>query len=148
MIERYVHISRRNIIVLLSLVGSLLMPGVAEADQLVGAIGNSSRWGSSWMDFGQAEDFHAGQTLKITLKSGGATHVLVRLLPVNASPDDPVGIVRNQIYPVSAGVVTVVLDQDYPGTKQISVHGGQQAWNFSLGAGNGPAVIVAIERLP
>ena len=97
------------------------------------------------MDFGEAANFRAGEKLKITLKQDGANHVLVRLLPFGASPDEPIGIIGNQPIAVQDGIVMVTLDKNYNNIKQLSVHGGEQAWQFSLGAGNGPAEIISVE---
>jgi hypothetical protein len=120
-------------------------PTAAFAEMLNGNIGASAEWGSSWMDFGQAANFIAGEKLKITLKRGGAQRVLVRLLPYGTSPDEPVGIIGNQPIPVQDGTVTVTLDKNYSNIRQLSVHGGEKAWEFSLGAGNGPAEILSVD---
>ena len=148
MLDRSNPLARRRFVRLMSAAGAALVPSLASARQLQGNIGNSPQWGSSWMDFGQATDFKAGQSLKITLADDRAKTVLVRLLPSGQSPDEPIGIVENKGFPVSNRVVTVLLDQDYPSIKQISVHGGELAWNFRLGAGNGPARILTIDILP
>jgi hypothetical protein len=141
-------LARRQFVWLISATSVTLVPSLASARQLQGNIDNSSQWGSSWMDFGQATDFKAGQTLKITLADDGAKVVLVRLLPFGQSPDEPIGIVDNKALAVTNRVVTATLGQDYPSIKQISVNGGERAWAFNLGAGNGPARILTIEVLP
>jgi hypothetical protein len=117
----------------------------ALAEMLRGDIGTSARWGSSWMDFSEAANFRAGAKLKITLKQDGAKRVLVRLLPFGQSPDEPVEIIGNQPLTVQDGIVTVTLNKNYSNIKQLSVHGGEKAWQFSLGAGNGPAEIQSVD---
>ncbi len=124
----------------------LCLLNTALADMLTGNIGVSRQWGSSWMDFGQAASFRSGETLKITLTQDGAKRVVVRLLPVGASPDEPVGIIGSQPIAVQdGGVVIITLDRNYSNIRQLSVHGGAQAWKFALGANNGPAEIISVE---
>jgi hypothetical protein len=120
---------------------------IAIADSLVGHIGVSQRWGSGWIDFGSPTEFRAGEKLRIKLRQDGAKRVLVRLLPFGASPDDPIGIIGNQPFSVQDGVVTVTLDKNYANIIQLSVHGGEQPWNFSLGSDNGPATIVGVDLI-
>jgi len=130
------------------LVCALIWSHTVVAQQLSGNIGSSAKWGSSWIDLGQATSFLSGQVLKITLQDDSARSVLVRLLPVGASPDEPAGLVGTQGLPVAKRVVIVPLSKDYPNIKQISVHGGEKAWDYNLGSGNGPARILTVELVP
>src|SRR4051812_21272826 len=99
------------------------------------------------MDLNEPQNFHKGERLKIMLRPGGARQVLVRLLPVGTSANEPVDIIGNAPVPVENDTVIVSIDNDYSKIGQISVHGGVQAWDFRLGSNNGPAAIIFIERI-
>jgi len=144
--------SRRRLIMLVAPIGITITSGAANAAKLNGDIDSSSKWGSSRMDFGQGVDFKGGQILKILLADDSAKNVLVRILPLGQDPREPVGLLNSdgggKIFVVKDRTVTVTLHRDYRAVGQISVHGGERAWNYRLGAGNGPAQILDIEILP
>jgi hypothetical protein len=109
-------------------------------------LGDSPRWGSAWCDLSPPQDFPAGTALEITLATGGAKRVLVRLLPDGQSPDDPIGIIGGPIDVPSNNIVRVLIPTSQNSIKQISVHGGAAPWNMNLGSSNGNAKIVQISR--
>ena len=119
----------------------------AVADNLRGHIGNSSQWGSSWLDFTGFRNFSKGDTLRIKLKDTSAKCVLVRLLGRDDSPDEQTGVVGDARTVEQNKTVTVTLDMDYSNIRQISVHGGEP-WGQTLCADNGPAHIQSVEYTP
>lgn len=105
---------------------------------LTGDIGSAPEWGSAWIDLTSPLDFKVNDSLLLDV--AGASKVLVRLLHINGSPDQPVGIIGQ--YTVVNGEVIVCVTQSYSGIKQISVHGGANPWGkYPLGAGNKPATL-------
>lgn len=104
---------------------------------LSGNIGSAPEWGSSWIDL-TPMDFKENDSL--ILDVAGASILLVRLLDINGSPDQPVGIIGK--YEVKNGIVSVSISQSYTGIKQISVHGGENPFGkYPLRAGNKPATL-------
>ena len=135
--------------VVAALLLAIFLASVTRADAasvLKCTLGNSSKWGSAWCDLSPSENFPAGTALDITLAPGGAKRVLVRLLPANQSPDDPVGIIGGPIDVPANNIVRVLIPTTQNSIKQISVHGGPAPWNISLGSGNGNVTIVQISR--
>lgn len=105
---------------------------------LIGIIGSAPEWGSSWLDLASPMDFMENDSLILYIS--GASKVLVRLLHINNSQDQPVGIIGQ--HTVVNGQVIVRISQSYTGIKQISVHGGENPWgNYLLGSGNKPATL-------
>ena len=105
---------------------------------LTGNIGSAPEFGSSWIDLSSPMDFKENDSL--ILDVAGASKVLVRLLVINGSPDQPVVIIGQ--YTVVNGQASVFIKQSYIGIKQISVHGGENPWGrYPLGAGNKPATL-------
>ena len=141
---------RRNRITILSVLLMLAAGSEPVSSQvtqrLAGAIGIDQRYGSGYLDLKPTVSFHAGDHLRIHV-GGSAAKVVVRLLPKGVSPDSPSIIVREaQIVPPGR-IFEVVLVQDYPDIVQISVHGGPNPWNlYPLGAGNGAAELLSVER--
>lgn len=114
---------------------------------LTGDIGSSSRWGSGWLDLATPLHLRTGDRLRLRI-GGGASKVLVRLLPRGTSPDSSVGIIGGPIEVPEDKTVEVLLDTERQEIVQISVHGGPNPWGrFPLGAGNGPATIEAAELI-
>ena len=107
-------------------------------------IGFSPKFGSSWCDLSPPQDFAAGTTLDITLAAGGAKRVLVRLLPADQSPDEPVGIIGSPIDVPINNVVRIAMPTTVKTVKQISVHGGPAPWDIDLGSNNGNARITKV----
>lgn len=132
--------------ILLMLTASSAAVSAPIPQKLAGAIGIDQRYGSGYLDLKPMVTFHAGDRLRIHV-GGSAAKVVVRLLPKGASPDSPSIIIREaQIVPPGR-IFEVVLDQDYPDIVQISVHGGSDPWNlYPLGAGNGAAELLSVER--
>ena len=118
----------------------------ADAILLYGSFGRSLQWGTGWLNLYKPIDFKSGD--KLRLKIGGtAKTILVRLLPKNQFPDMPVGIVTESIEVPIDRIVEIELIKPHQQIIQISVHGGQQAWSYSLGNNNGPATLVSAEYI-
>lgn len=118
----------------------------AGAEPLRGPIGDAAgpNWHASFMDIRPALDLKRGTRLTIKLV-GQAQFVIVRLLPAEASPETPTGIVGGKVRVPPGGVVEVVLTDDRPAVRQISVHASDEAWGMPLARGNGVARIAAVE---
>jgi hypothetical protein len=84
--------------------------------------------------------------LEITLADDSAKWVVIQLVPAESDPSDPVGIISTPIQ-VENRTVIVTLIRDYPRIVRIVVVGGEEAWHFRMGAGNGPAQIQTIRVL-
>jgi len=110
---------------------------------ITGSIGESGQWGSGWIDLENVMTFNKGTVLRIEV-GGTAQKVIVRLLGKGKTPDMPVGILGRFDVPENR-VIEVILKSNYTNIWQISVHGSPKAWNYNLGAENGPATIVNIE---
>jgi len=129
----------------------VLLAGHASAQAawvaLPGRPGVSYVYGSGWIDLDQQRDFMRGDTIRLTV--GGSAHqVLVRFLPKDASADDAVGIDGTATVPTVHLLFPLVLTQDHPNTRQISVHGSPNPWGkFDLGTDNGSASLLAVELL-
>jgi hypothetical protein len=111
--------------------------------------GYSARHGSAWLDLSPALSFYKGDRLRLTLGSAAAKHVRVRLLQDGNNYDSPANVIDEKFAVPASRVVEVMLKADYPRTIQISVHGNPNPWGkYPLGADNGPATLVAVERVP
>jgi len=110
----------------------------AFAQPIAGHFGSLSGpgWYSSWLVIDQPRNFNTGDQLNIQL-AGNAQNVIVRLLPVGAAPDRPVGIVGGIRRVPEGGMLTVVLDRAYTNVGQISVHSGTGAWQYQFDPNNG-----------
>ena len=115
--------------------------------RLMGVPGVDQDHGSGYLDLKPIVSFHAGERLRIHV-GGTAARVVVRLLPRGSSPDSANIIVSTgQVVPPGR-VLDVALTQDYPNILQVSVHGGPAPWNlYPLGAHNGPATLLSVDRL-
>jgi hypothetical protein len=135
-------------ITVLGIIAALLYAS-AYAEPLQGSIDKASgaKWQSSYMDLNSPRDFKKGERLKIKLQ-GTAEWVLVRLLPQDASPEQPTGLVGEKMRVPPGGEIEVTLQTNHPKVKQVSVHAGQEAWGKLLGAKNGNAYIVSINVFP
>jgi len=124
------------------------MSAEERAERLIGRTGSLSDFGSGWLDLATPTTFHRGDKLRIEV-GGTASRILVRLLPVGFSPDNPDLVVeRNIAVPPKDRVITITLGADYRNISQISVHGNRVAFRqFLLGDGNGPATIVSVDHL-
>jgi hypothetical protein len=129
-------------------VGLLVAAMPVRADTALDAlncqIGSSVRWGSSWCNLNPPKDFSAGSTMEININPDGAQVVLVRLLAQDAEANDPLGIVGGKRPVPRDGKIVLKLDRDYKNIKQISVHGGTAAWDYSLGESNKGALIQGV----
>jgi hypothetical protein len=115
--------------------------GNSNCQKLLGTTGMSREWKSGWIDLTAPMDFRRGDSIRITV-AGSAQKFVVRLLAQGVSADSPSGIVGGPVSNPASGVVTLVLSDDYPHTKQISVNGGENPWGlFALGAGNGAVAL-------
>jgi len=117
------------------------------AEQLMGKIGSAvgADWQSSWMDLSTMTTFKTGEKLIITTH-GSAENIVVRLLPQGAHPTSSEGIIGSIIRVPKDGILRIELKETHKNVVQISIHGGQKAWDFSLGDKNGPVNLVSIER--
>jgi len=137
----------RTILISLAILIPLALPGAVRAENLAGATGSSSQWGSGWLDLAPPVDFAKEERLKLLI-GGSADKILVRLLPKGASPDTSVGIIGGAINVPKSRIVEVTLPEDRKQVVQISVHGGPNPWGkFPLGGGNGPATIEYADRM-
>ena len=127
----------------------LVLTTVASAEQLTGKIGSASGpdWQSSWIDLTKATNFARGENIKITLR-GSAENIVIRLLPSGAHPSSSDGIVGDVRKMPKDGVLRIQVPEERRNVVQISVHGGQKAWNINLGSKNGPVTLVGVERVP
>lgn len=127
---------------------AIMLVATASAEQLTGKIGLASgpEWQSSWIDLTNATNFRKGEKLKIMVR-GSAENVVVRLLPSGAHPTSSDGIIGNVTKVPKDGVLQVQLSEDRRNVVQISVHGGQKAWDISLGGKNGPVTLISVERV-
>ena len=115
-------------------------PGSAGWDRLEGTIGSDSQWGSGWLNLSTPTDFAEGTRLRVRV-GGTAKKIFVRLLARGVSPSSSQGIVGGAFTVPENRVVEVRLDTDRKRIIQISVHGGPNPWNKSLGANNGSATL-------
>ena len=126
----------------------LLLTASGLAQPMPGSKGSAAGdgWQSSWLDLKPALGFKRGETLKITVQ-GPAENIVVRLLPADSDPGSPDGI-EGDVRKVPADKVVVVkLAADRPGVKQISVHGGREAFGIPLGGNNGNVRLMSVERV-
>ncbi len=126
----------------------LMLVATASAEQLKGKIGSAAGpdWQSSWIDLISMTNFRRGEKLKIAVH-GSAENVVVRLLPQGIHPSSSEGIVGDVMKVPKNGVLEVQLKEERRNVVQISVHGGQKAWDISLGSKNGPVTLTSVERV-
>ena len=138
---------RKGLPILLMLTASSGTAAAQPAQRLACTIGVDQHYGSGYCDLRPVVNFLAKDRLRIHV-GGTAARVVVRLLPEGSSPGGSDIVIREgQIVPPGR-VFDVVLTQDYPNTVQVSVHGGSNPWGlYPLGAGNGPATLLSVERL-
>ena len=135
------------VVMLLVALLAVAMPVVAQnCQELPGAIGHSTTFGSGWLDLLPPINFKKGEKLRLWI-DGDAQKVLVRLLPSRSGPDDEVGLLPGIHNVESNKPVEITLSADYNDIKQISVHGGGNPWgHHSLGGDNGAATLESVER--
>jgi hypothetical protein len=129
------------------LIGSLLFAqtkknSTEQEIRLQGTPGSSQQWGSGWLNLSPRMNFYKGDKLRLSIGGTRVKRVIVRLLGATESAETSAGAIPEP-KEVKQGVVEVVLTEDYPQIKQISVHGGTDLWNgaFNLGSANGPATL-------
>lgn len=114
---------------------------------LHGQIGASSRWGTGWMDLSLPVDFRKGDKVRLAI-GGNAEKVIVRFLPLGASPDATRGFEGGVLKVPESRVIELMLEKDHLRVVQISVHGGERPWGeYDLGGNNGPATLLQVELL-
>jgi hypothetical protein len=118
----------------------------ARAEVLQGTIGVSQQWGSGWVNLAKVTTFKKGDRLRLTLRNRNADEILVRFLPLGGNPDTKAGLIPHPIQVPPNLVVEVALETEHADIVQISVHGGQLAWDIRLRDGNGGAELVAAEK--
>ena len=119
-------------------------PPGSGCSKMEGSVGVSDKWGSGWIDLNALIDFSSGTRIRVGI-GGSAQKVVVRLLKEGESPDEPVGVLG--VYDVPGDrVVEVTVSSAVTRVRQISVHGGPQAWRWFLGTGNGSATLLFVER--
>ena len=112
---------------------------------ITGKHGTSASDGSAWIDLSPATDFPKGDRLRLRI-GGNADRIVVRLLPIGASPDKPVGVIAGPLTVPRERVLEVTVPTDQRRIIQISVHGGSNPWGaYLLGSSNGPATLEAVE---
>jgi hypothetical protein len=136
----------RGLILLSSILLVTAAVGILRAQSpgtiLRGTFESSSTWGSGWLNLKPPVDFTKGERLKLTL-GGSAAKVVVRLLPQDSQPDTTDGVIPIVMSVPKTRVIEVVIPNNSPQVKQISVHGGSNPWGqFPLGSKNGPATLV------
>jgi len=124
----------------------LLAPALATSEQLSGSIDQASGpgWQSAYMDLDPPCDFKKGDRLVIKVE-GSAEWVRVRLLPQNGSYSSPTGLVGEKTKVPAGGKLNILLKEDRPKVKQISVHAGKSAWNEPLNTGGGEVKLVSVD---
>ena len=105
---------------------------------------SGTNWQSAYIDLNPPRDFKQGERLRIKLQ-GTAEWVRVRLLPQDARPDKPTGLLGGKMRVPPGGVIEVVLQKDHPKVKQVSVHAGKEAWGELLNPKGGEVEIVSID---
>jgi hypothetical protein len=140
--------TRSAVVVAVAAMIAVLIGSTVQATPIIGKIGRSSgeRWQSSYMDLSPHRDFVKGRRLKIRV-AGTAKLVCVRLLPAGSSPDQAADLVATKIRVPAGGVLEVLLGEDHPKIRQISVHAGKEAWGMQLGEDNGEVDIQSIDLL-
>jgi hypothetical protein len=129
---------------------AVLWPGECRADPVRGKTGSTSKYYSGWIDLQRLTDFHRGDKLRLTMDQrihNPAKEIYVRLLAKDGSPNDEDEGAGT--HPVKGPVVEVVLDKDYPQTRQISVHGGPNPFGTQqLSPDNGTAKLISVDLTP
>lgn len=128
----------------LTLALSVSMP--AQGAPIGGPPGQSSGadWQSAYVNIDPPRDFHKGERLKIQVQ-GTAEWVRVRLLPEKAAYDSAAGLIANKMKVPPGGVLELVLKEDRPRVKQVSVHAGKLAWDELLNPNGGTVQIVSVD---
>jgi hypothetical protein len=126
---------------------TLVFVTLVAAEPLVGTTDSAAgdRWQASWLDLKPPLSFKKGERLLIKVE-GSAENVLVRFLPSGSSPSSSDGIEGSTRKVPVAKTLDVKIERDHPNVKQISVHGGREAWGRPLGGNNGDVRIISIER--
>lgn len=141
----------RNVaLILVTVVFTLVTTQVAAQGALTCTPGAAPQWGSGWCDFSTPVRFAKGERLRLAV-GGSAMKIIVRFLPMSGKgkEDTPIGVIPVPYAVPQSRLVEVVVPHDTSGIIQISVHGGPNPWNqYPLGAGNGPATLTGVERLP
>lgn len=129
------------------IIGTLLVSPSISAEILSGETGDSSKWGSGWIDLDTPKDFKVGDKLLLSI-GGTAANIKVRLLPKGRSPDSTAGMIEGVVAVPKSRTVEIELYSDHPQVIQISVHGGAKPWGkYSLGGDNGPATVDSAELI-
>ena len=89
-------------------------------EYLIGNIGASEKWGAGWLDLYRPVDFKVGDKIRLTI-GGNAKRILVRLLPTNAFPNEPVGIIGNIFEVPPDRIIEIVLSVPGVAPSQVTV---------------------------
>jgi hypothetical protein len=104
---------------------------------------------SSYINVPDTTSFRTGERLRFNL-NGTAKQVIVRLLPSDGSYDSPTGVIDKKLPVVKTqdgNYVEVVLTEDRPNVKQLSVHGGPRPFDmWALGGDNGDPILTSVQR--
>jgi hypothetical protein len=119
----------------------------ARAEVLQGSVRVSHEWESAWIDLAKVTTFKKGDRLRIALKNRNAKDILVRFLPLGADQNSKAGLLPHPIPVPPNLLVEIVLEEDAREIVQVSVHGGQMAWDIRLRDGNGGAELESVEMI-
>ena len=121
---------------------------------LEGEFGSEAESYASWIDLDVPEDFVSGDRLKLILgepirrTDKPAKKLLVRVLRANEKAGKPFGVLTPKGIPVPKNrILEVKLAKNYDNVVQISVHGGETPWHYSLGEENGSARLTRVELI-
>lgn len=142
--------SRYLALLLVGVLFTLFTTQVVAQDSVPCTPDAAPQWGCGWCDFATPVSFAKGERLRLAV-GGSATKIIVRFLPISGKGKEatPIGALPAPYEVPESRFVEVVVPYDTSPIIQISVHGGLNPWNqYPLVAGNGPATLTSVERLP
>jgi hypothetical protein len=140
----------RNLSAVAAIAGTLIKTSVLAQVAVPCTPGAAPQWSSGWCDFASPTKFAKGERLRLAV-GGSATKIIVRLLPLSGKgrEDTSMGAIPTPMSVPPSRFIELTVPYDATDITQISVHGGAKPWNlYDLGAGNGPATITGVERMP
>lgn len=139
----------RRLSLLLIVAAALFTQSAALGAELAGKPDQASgpNWQSAYMDLDPVRDFKKGDRVVIRVE-GSAEWVKVRLLPQNGNSSQPTGLVGTKMKVPAGGKLEIILREDRPRVKQISVHAGKEAWGEVINPKGGEIKILRIDINP